>query len=105
MPLLEQRLKTPKATPSDNAVQLTAEQAIALDIYAHWSVLMFLIEKESWWIGSLPVVTLVGMINRYGDNFIVDLQPERCHRHDWWPGVMLNVLQEIEQEQNSVIEK
>ena len=97
IPLLEQRLETTIATsPDDAPIQLAAEQALALDIYAYWSVLMFLVEEESWWIGSLPVVTLTGMINRYGDEFVAGLRPEQDHRHDrWWPGIMLTVLQEI----------
>jgi hypothetical protein len=97
MPLLEQRLETTNATLLDDApIQLAAEQALALDIYAYWSVLMFLVEEESWWIGSLPVVTLTGMINRYGDEFVVALRPEQGYGCDrWWPRVMLTVLQEI----------
>ena len=75
---------------------LTADQALALDIYAHWSVLMFLVEEESWWIGSLPVVTLTGMMNRYGDEFVAGLSSGQGYGHDrWWPGSMLTVLREI----------
>ena len=78
MPLLEQRLETTCATsPDDAPIQSEPEQALALDIYAYWSVLMFLAEEESWWIGSLPVVTLTGMINRYGDEFVAGLRPEQ----------------------------
>jgi hypothetical protein len=97
MPLLEQRLETAIATsPDDSPIQLAAEQALALDIYAYWSVLMFLVEEESWWIGSLPGVTLTGMINRYGDEFVAGLRPEQDYGHDrWWPGIMLTVLREI----------
>jgi len=41
-------------------------------------------------------VTLTGMINRYGDEFVAGLQPEQGYGHDrWWPGIMLTVLQEI----------
>ena len=96
MPLLEQRLETTSVTsPDDAPIQLATEQALALDIYAYWSVLMFLVEEESWWIGTLPVVTLTGMINRYGDEFVAGLRPQ-VHGHErWWPGIMLTVLREI----------
>jgi hypothetical protein len=96
MPLLEQRLET--ASPDDAPIQISAQQALALDIYAYWSVLMFLVEKESWWISSLPVVTLTGMINKYGDKFTVGLRPKQDYGYDrWWPRIMLTVLQEIKQ--------
>ncbi|KAF2121079.1 hypothetical protein BDV96DRAFT_640489 [Lophiotrema nucula] len=89
LPLLDKRLEVPGTTTSDN---LTQEQALALDIYAHWSVFMFLVEDESWWIGDLPAVTLTGMINRYGDDFVTRLGYE-----DWWPGSMLKILKETRQ--------
>ncbi|RYP76339.1 hypothetical protein DL771_001778 [Monosporascus sp. 5C6A] len=74
LPLLDQRLESPPAS-SDTSAQLTKEQALALDIYAHWSVFMFLVQEESWWIGKLPIVTLTGMVNRYGDNFFTPASP------------------------------
>ncbi|KAH6680841.1 hypothetical protein B0J14DRAFT_558176 [Halenospora varia] len=97
LPLLDQRLESPIDIPSeDTSAQLTKEQALALDIYAHWSVLMFLVEEESWWIGKLPVVTLTGMVNRYGDHFVTRLWPEGTHgQEQWWPGSMLTILREI----------
>ena len=76
--------------------QLTAEQALALDIYAHWSVLMLLVEEESWWIGKMPAVTLTGMINRYGDRFAFGLRPgDSCGNERWWPRIMLTALEEF----------
>jgi hypothetical protein len=97
LPLLDQRLENPIDTPlGDSAVELTREQSLALDIYAHWSVLMFLVEDESWWIGNLPIVTLTGMLNRYGDDFVIRSQPEcGLGKEQWWPGSMLNILREI----------
>ncbi|RYP48189.1 hypothetical protein DL768_005889 [Monosporascus sp. mg162] len=96
LPLLDQRLESPPVS-SDTSAQLTMEQALALDIYAHWSVLMFLVEEESWWIGKLPTITLTGMVNRYGDNFVGRLWPQESHRQEqWWPGSMLRVLREVE---------
>jgi hypothetical protein len=93
LPLLDQRLENPI---EDISMELTVEQALALDIYAHWSVLMFLIEDESWWIGNLPVVTLNGMLNRYGYDFVASLWPDYGHkREQWWPGSMLTILQEV----------
>lgn len=95
MPLLEQRLETNATSPDDAPILLAPEHALALDIYAYWSVLMFLVEEESWWIGSLPVVTLTGMINKYGDEFVAGLRPEQDYGHDrWWPGIMLTVLRQ-----------
>jgi hypothetical protein len=97
LPLLDQRLESPIGTLSkDTSAQLTREQALALDIYAHWSVLMFLIEEESWWIGRLPFVTLTGMVNRYGDHFVTRLWPGSTRgQEQWWPGSMLTILREI----------
>jgi hypothetical protein len=97
LPLLDQRLESPIG-PSAGRIpaELTQRQALALDIYAHWSVLMLLVEEESWWIGTLPVVTLWGMVNRYGDGFVSRLWPENGPRNgQWWPGSMLNVLRDI----------
>ena len=97
LPLLDQRLECPIGTPSEDPWrQLTKEQALALDIYAHWSVFMFLVEEESWWIGNLPIVTLTGMVNRYSDQFVPRLWPEsKDEREEWWPGGMLTILREI----------
>lgn len=98
LPLLDQRLESPiDATSDEISAELTTEKALGLDIYAHWSVLMFLVEEESWWIGNLPVVTLSGMVNRYGDNFVTRLWPESSpgQEQQWWPGSMLNILREV----------
>lgn len=95
LPLLDQRLESLPAS-GHTLPQLTKGQALALDIYAHWSVLMFLVEEESWWIGKLPIVTLTGMLNRYGDNFIGGLWPEESNsQKQWWPGSMLRILREV----------
>ncbi|EFQ98210.1 hypothetical protein MGYG_01246 [Nannizzia gypsea CBS 118893] len=95
LPLLDKRLESPVSTESDDSLtDLTMEQALALDIYAHWSVLMFLVEEESWWIGNLPFVTLSGMVNRYGNNFVTRLWSEEGS-WQWWPGGMLNILREV----------
>jgi len=97
LPLLDQRLERPDTSTSDSlSVELTMEQALALDIYAHWSVLMFLAEEEAWWIGDLPFVTLSGLVTTYGDDFVTRIWPETCaQREQWWPRCMLNILQEI----------
>ncbi|KAF1811897.1 hypothetical protein P152DRAFT_488116 [Eremomyces bilateralis CBS 781.70] len=94
LPLLDQRLESPVGNTSEIAAKLTSVQALALNIYAHWSVLMFLVEEESWWIGNLPTVTLSGMVNRYGDDFVTTLWPDPG-QEQWWPGSMLNILREI----------
>jgi hypothetical protein len=57
---------------------------------------MLLVEEESWWIGTLPVVTLAGMVNRYGGEFVTRLWPEtESRKEQWWPEIMLNILQDI----------
>lgn len=111
LPLLDQRLEgpAPSETGSTDKAQagldLNVEQALALDIYAHWSVLMFLVSEESWWIGKLPDITLAGLVNRFGDNFVRKLWPDDGGRVDgegegegigeWWPGSMLRIHREI----------
>jgi hypothetical protein len=97
LPLLDQRLESPINDPLDcMPADLTKQQALGLDIYAHWSVLMFLVEEESWWIGTLPEVTLTGMVNRYGDEFVANIWPEVEHeKKKWWPGSMLSILREF----------
>jgi hypothetical protein len=98
LPLLDQRLENPigESSKVSSLVGLTMVQVLALDIYAHWSVLMFLVEDYSWWIGSLPEVTLTGMVNAYGDDFVRKLVPESSsEKWKWWPGGMLNILREV----------
>lgn len=97
LPLLDQRLERPVGEPSDwFALSLTRTQALALDIYAHWSVLMFLVAKKSWWIGTLPVFTLTGLLNRYGSDFVRRLWPECAEQEQWWPAEMLQRLEDDE---------
>jgi hypothetical protein len=93
LPLLDQRLERPiYASPA----VLTPTQALALDIYAHWSVLMFLVEDESWFIGDLPAVTLKGMIYRYGEGFVGTLwSREVTEKQKWWPGSMLRIWEDV----------
>lgn len=93
LPLLDQRLEHPVGeSPDWFALSLTRTQALALDIYAHWSVLMFLAAERSWWIGTLPEVTLTGLVNRYGSNFVTRLWPECGNQKEWWPAEMLRKL-------------
>jgi hypothetical protein len=96
LPLLDQRLESP-LTVHTLPVTLIRTQALALDIYAHWSVLMFLVEKESWWIGTLPEVTLEGMVNRYGEGLVKRFwggARDEEEAEKWWPGWMLGVLKD-----------
>lgn len=101
LPLLDQRLERPvepRNEQNDTWTHLTRIQALALDIYAHWSVFQILVEEESWWIGNLSIVTLSGMVNRYGDDFVSKLWPSEDFNgqdEQWWPGGMLNILKEI----------
>ncbi|KAL4916472.1 hypothetical protein BDW62DRAFT_218679 [Aspergillus aurantiobrunneus] len=101
LPLLDKRLEGPSRHSSP--AELSVEEALALDIYAHWSVLMFLVEEESWWVGKLPNITLSGMINRYGDGFVARLWPVNMTGRarggeghgEWWPSSMLRIEREI----------
>ncbi|KAH8787569.1 hypothetical protein F5882DRAFT_428110 [Hyaloscypha sp. PMI_1271] len=69
--------------------------------YLDVSVLMFLAEVDSWWIGNLPVVTLAGMVNRYGDDFVTRLWPRTTSRQEpWWPGSMLTIFREVRRHQS-----
>ncbi len=120
LPLLDKRLEGPSPqsqSPADDSSlttdlslglrlgsELSIEQVLALDIYAHWSVLMFLVSEESWWIGNLPDITLSGMVNRYGDDFVRRWFPSTSglgngsgigDEEQWWPGSMLSVAREI----------
>jgi hypothetical protein len=78
-PLLDHR------ESSDNH-GLSSAELLALDIYAHWLVLMFLVEDEAWWSGDFPVLALQGLIRRYGDELVDGLQEQ------WWPGSMLEIM-------------
>ncbi|KAL4947820.1 hypothetical protein BDW69DRAFT_203990 [Aspergillus filifer] len=118
LPLLDQRLTGPNSNKThkhidpllqlqDPSADLSIEQALALDIYAHWSVLMFLVGEESWWIGSLPDITLSGMVNRFGDGFVGRFWPDMLGggrgvedgdgegAGEWWPRSMLRIQREI----------
>jgi hypothetical protein len=92
LPLLDQRLESPIC--ASQAV-LTSAQALALDIYAHWSVLMFLVGDQSWFIGDLPVVTLKGMMNRYGEGFAERPSSAVAIETKWWPGSMLRIWEDV----------
>lgn len=95
LPLLDERLEQPVDAFSDGLeLDLTRTQAFALDIYAHWSVLMSIVEENSWWIGRLPVTTLDGLVNRYGLGFVKRLWPECGEQEEWWPGEMLPILRD-----------
>ncbi|KAL5332564.1 hypothetical protein BJX70DRAFT_404478 [Aspergillus crustosus] len=108
LPLLDQRLEGPlaKQLRQNLPLELSQTQALALDIYAHWSVLMLLVEEESWWIGNLADVTLAGMVNRFGGDFVgrafLDSDTRDSGDGDaegegegWWPKSMLGVSREI----------
>lgn len=100
LPLLDQRLEVSirDSTPEPMTNDLTREQALALDIYAHWSVLMFLVQEETFWIGNIPEVSLTGMLNRFGDDYMSRLWPgDSCGDGREWPWSMLKILREISQ--------
>ncbi|KAF2007067.1 hypothetical protein P154DRAFT_182220 [Amniculicola lignicola CBS 123094] len=96
LPLLDESLEGPIEPMPDGLPGLTEAQALALDIWAHWCVLMFLVEEEAWWIGNLPFILLTGMLNRYGDDFVARLWPGNGQGQDrWWPASMLACLGEV----------
>lgn len=97
LPLLDKRPESADTNPLHGVPEdLTSVQALALDIYAHWSVFMFLVEEETWWISKLPVMTLSGMLSRFGNDFVARRWPESVHSQDsWWPRSMLTILQQI----------
>ncbi|KAL3455749.1 hypothetical protein BJX64DRAFT_297318 [Aspergillus heterothallicus] len=117
LPLLDKRLEGPRqnTTPGGVHDDLSVPEALALDIYAHWSVLMFLVSEESWFIGKLPHITLTGMLNRFGDDFVGKIWPEVDSvssvgggsgsgsggdgglegRGEWWPRSMWRIEREL----------
>ncbi|RDW61810.1 Zn(II)2Cys6 transcription factor domain-containing protein [Aspergillus mulundensis] len=118
LPLLDRRLERPAETPTLDKpkrgqieLDLNVEQTLALDIYAHWSVLMILVGEESWWIGKLPDITLGGMVAAFGDDFVGRIWGSAGERAgagagagapaegegegEWWPRSMLRIEREI----------
>lgn len=81
LPLLERRTDSVY-----DDLELTTAEVLALDVYAHWLVIMLLVENEAWWVGNFPFVALQGLVARYGD---------RCsgtsNQEQWWPASMLVV--------------
>ncbi|KIX03761.1 uncharacterized protein Z518_07314 [Rhinocladiella mackenziei CBS 650.93] len=88
LPLLD-----PRTDNVDDEPELTTAEVLALDVYAHWLVLMFLVENEAWWVGDFPVVALQGLIARYGDEFL----GTSSIQEQWWPASMLEVATRLKQ--------
>jgi hypothetical protein len=88
LPLLDPQTDTIHVDP-----MLTAAEVLALDIYAHWLVLMFLVEDEAWWVAEFPFVALQGLIERYDDKF---LGPSPA-KGQWWPASMLEIATRLRQ--------
>jgi hypothetical protein len=88
LPLLD-----PQSGDGPNHHKLTASEVLALDVYAHWLVLLFLVENEAWWMGDFPVVALLGLITRYGDEFL----DTSSNPGQWWPVGMLEVVTRLKQ--------
>lgn len=86
LPLLD-----PRTDEIDNDSELTTAEVLALDLYAHWLVLMFLVEYEAWWVGDFPVLALQGLIARYGDKFLGTTRIQE----QWWPASMLEVAMRL----------
>lgn len=96
LPLLDETLESPMMGDTDCLSELTEVQVLALDIWAHWCVLMFLVEEEAWWIGNLLFILLNRMLNRYGEHFVARFWPaNRPGGGTWWPASMLTCLREV----------
>ncbi len=83
-------------SPTDNTNndhQLTTVEVLALDLYAHWLVLMLLVENEAWWVGEFPFLALQGLIARYGDKFSGMCSSGK----QWWPAGMLEAATRLKQ--------
>ncbi|OAL30635.1 hypothetical protein AYO20_08597 [Fonsecaea nubica] len=82
----------------DEDRELTTAEILALDVYAHWLVLMLLLEKETWWVGEFPFVSLQGLIARYGTAFLGGAQQQQQQQQQWWwPAGMLEVAARVRQ--------
>ncbi|OAG43018.1 hypothetical protein AYO21_02637 [Fonsecaea monophora] len=83
----------------DEDRELTTAEILALDVYAHWLVLMLLLEKETWWVGEFPFVSLQGLIARYGAAFLGGgtRQEQQQQQQWWWPAGMLEVAARVRQ--------
>ena len=88
LPLLDSQRDNVSIDP-----ELTTAEALALDVYAHWLVLMLLVEKEAWWVGDFPFLALQGLIARYGDGFL----GTSLIQEQWWPACMLEVATRLKQ--------
>ncbi|OAP61261.1 hypothetical protein AYL99_03462 [Fonsecaea erecta] len=92
--------------------ELTPAEVLALDVYAHWLVLMLVLEKEAWWVGDFPFVALQGLLARYGHglggaggSFYQHHHHQRQHQQhqnqdqnqQWWPAGMLDVAAGLRQ--------
>lgn len=86
-------LFTPQSECGFRYPQLTPAEVLALDVYVHWLVLMFLVEEEAWWVGDFPVVALQGLIARYGD----ELVNRSSNQEQWWPEHMLEIMMRFKQ--------
>nr|KAK5443047.1 hypothetical protein LTR18_005724 [Exophiala xenobiotica] len=75
----------------DDEHELTAAAILALDVYAHWLVLMLLVEEEAWWVGNFPFVALQGLVARYGDGLLGTSADRQQQQQQWWPASMLEV--------------
>jgi hypothetical protein len=89
-PLLDQR-DGDRDEDGEEASLLSGTEVLALDVYAHWLVLMFLIEEEAWWSGNFPILALQGLIKSYGYVFGQGLQEQ------WWPSSMLEIMTQMKQ--------
>ncbi|KAM0203022.1 hypothetical protein ACHAPA_011480 [Fusarium lateritium] len=64
---------------------------LAMDIFAHWLVLVMLLDGV-WWIGGIGACEL-GRITKYVNRQIIEGDSDS--KESWWPKSMLNIASEI----------
>lgn len=78
-------VKQTNSNPPEQVVQLSAAQRLAMNIFAHWLVLVMLLDGV-WWIGSIGQWEL-GRILLFAET--QDLAPESTETDGtWWPASM-----------------
>jgi hypothetical protein len=92
--------------PSDGPIEetynnprLTDVEVLSLDIYAHWLVLLVLVEVESWWVRNFPILGLQSLIRRYKNYLVEDIKLPHGENvgEKWWPASMLEVIIQVRQ--------
>lgn len=83
------RVTPGSAQPMDSPLQLSAEQRMAAEIFAHWLVFVQVLDMV-WWVGDLgaeELRQLLGILGDYDEEMGLDSQ--------WWPARMLRLSLEL----------